>query len=239
VGIAALAYGTESIRAVHKIVGPGNAFVAEAKRQLFGRVGIDSIAGPSEVLIIADDSPRPEWIAADLMAQAEHNPGSAILVTTSQALAEAVSAALEKALENLTRATLIRNALKQYGAAIVTRSLDEACEVANDFATEHLQIMTRDNAACLAKVRHGGAIFVGQETPVPLGDYYTGPSHVLPTGGTAKFFGPLSSNDFLKASSLIEYDAASLNEDAADVIDFATREGLTAHASAVRTRTTK
>jgi histidinol dehydrogenase len=236
VGVAALAYGTESIRPVHKIVGPGNAFVAEAKRQLFGRVGIDSIAGPSEVLIVADDSANPEWIATDLMAQAEHNPGSAILVTPSRELAENVSGALKKALERLERAALIQNALEQYGAAIVTRSLDEACEVANDFATEHLQIMTRHNSDCLAKIRHGGAIFVGQETPVPLGDYYAGPSHVLPTGGTAKFFGPLSCNDFLKASSLIEYDATSLGQDAKDVIDFATREGLTAHASAVRVR---
>jgi histidinol dehydrogenase len=239
VGVAALAYGTESIRPVQKIVGPGNAFVAEAKRQLFGRVGIDAIAGPSEVLIVADDSANPAWVAADLLAQAEHDPGSALLATPSRKLAESVQREIDTQLTQLDRQDAIRAALKRYSALIVTPNLDDACELANDFATEHLQIITQDDAGCLQKIRHAGAIFLGPNTPVPLGDYYAGPSHVLPTGGTAKFFGPLSCNDFLKASSLLEYDAPSIAEDARDVIDFATREGLTAHASAVRQRQPK
>jgi len=237
VGIAALAYGTQSIRPVQKIVGPGNAFVAEAKRQLFGRVGIDAIAGPSEVLIIADESANPGWIAADLLAQAEHDPGSALLVTPSRQLAERVGAELTTQLPKLERAAAIVGALESYSGLIVTADLPSACALANEFAAEHLQIITRDNAACLQLIRHAGAIFLGPFTPVPLGDYFAGPSHVLPTGGTAKFFGPLSCNDFLKASSTIQYDATSLGQDARDVIDFATREGLTAHAAAVRART--
>jgi len=236
VAIAALAYGTESIRPVHKIVGPGNAFVAEAKRQLFGRVGIDSVAGPSEVVIVADDSARAAWVAADLLAQAEHDPGSAVLLTPSRAFASAVAAEVEAQLARLERGEVARAALERYGAAIVCASLDAACELADELATEHLQIMTRDDARCLARIRNAGAIFVGSHTPVPLGDYFAGPSHVLPTGGTAKFFGPLSVNDFLKPSSLIEYDAAAMAEDSAAVQDFAGREGLTAHAAAARVR---
>jgi histidinol dehydrogenase len=237
VGVAALAYGTQTIRKVHKIVGPGNAFVAEAKRQLFGRVGIDAIAGPSEVLIVADDSANPAWVAADMLAQAEHDPGSAVLVTPSAKLAEQVAAELQVQLKQLERAAAIAAALETYCAIIITQDLQSACEVCNDFAPEHLQIMTRDDAGCVARIRHAGAIFVGPHTPVPLGDYFAGPSHVLPTGGTGKFFGPLSCNDFLKASSTIAYDASSVNSDGNDVIDFATREGLTAHAAAVRIRT--
>ena len=236
VAMAALAYGTESIRPVQKIVGPGNAFVAEAKRQLFGRVGIDSVAGPSEVVIVADDSARPEWVAADLLAQAEHDPGSGVLLTPSAALAAAVVEAVERQLGALARGEATRVALQRYGAAVVTASLEAACDLASDIATEHLQIMTRDDAACVRRIRHAGAIFVGAQTPVPLGDYFAGPSHVLPTGGTAKFFGPLSVNDFLKASSLIEYDAAAIAEDAESVAEFADREGLTAHAAAARLR---
>jgi histidinol dehydrogenase len=236
VGIAALAYGTERILAVQKIVGPGNAFVAEAKRQLFGRVGIDSIAGPSEVFIVADDSADPRRVAADLLAQAEHNPGSAILATPSLALAEATQLEVSRQLEALEREEVTRPSLERYGALIVTESLSEAVDLANSFATEHLQVVTRDNERCLADIRHAGAIFIGPDAPVPLGDYYAGPSHVLPTGGTAKFFGPLSCNDFVKASSLIEYDAQSIAEDGADIIDFATHEGLTAHANAIRVR---
>jgi len=232
--IAALALGTESIRAVDKIVGPGNAFVTEAKRQVFGRVGIDSLAGPSEVLIIADDTAKADWVAADMWAQTEHNPGSAVLVTPSEKLAKAVAAQVPP--DSLERAGAIRAGLEAYGAIIVVGDIDAACEVANDFAPEHLQIMTADDEAVLAKVRHAGAIFVGPHTPVPLGDYYAGPSHVLPTGGTARFFSPLSANDFLKASSIIRYDAAALADDADDVIDFARREGLTAHARAVEIR---
>ncbi len=234
--VAALAIGTETIRPVQKIVGPGNAYVAEAKRQVFGRVGIDSIAGPSEVLIIADRTARADWVAADMLAQAEHDPGSAVLVTDCEQLAIAVVGQVETQLETLDRADAIRATLELYSAVIVTADIDAACELANSFATEHLQIVTADDDATLAKIRNAGAIFLGPNTPVPLGDYYAGPSHVLPTGGTAKFFGALSCNEFLKATSTIRYDAASLTADADDVSDFATREGLTAHARAIQIR---
>jgi histidinol dehydrogenase len=236
VAVAAMAYGTASIRPVHKIVGPGNAFVAEAKRQLFGRVGIDSVAGPSEVVVVADDSARADWVAADLLAQAEHDPGSAVLITPSTVLALAVVHEVEIQLQLLDRAAATRAALERYSAVVVTESLDAACDLANELAAEHLQIMTADDARCAQRIRNAGAIFVGAHSPVPLGDYFAGPSHVLPTGGTAKFFGPLSVNDFLKASSSIEYDAAALAEDSEDVQDFAEREGLTAHAAAARIR---
>jgi histidinol dehydrogenase len=236
VGLAAVAHGTETITPVDKIVGPGNAYVAEAKRQLFGRVGIDSIAGPSEVLIVADDSANPEWVAADLIAQAEHDPGSAILATPSLALAERVIAHVDEQLATLERGDAARRSIERYGAAIVTTNLEQACVLANEFATEHLQIITRADDDCLARIESAGAIFVGSHTPVPLGDYYAGPSHVLPTGGTARFSAPLSCNDFLKVSSLIRYGAADLAADAADVATFARREGLTAHARAVEIR---
>jgi histidinol dehydrogenase len=239
VAIAALAYGTATIRRVDKIVGPGNAFVAEAKRQLFGQVGIDAIAGPSEVVIVADDSARADWIAADLLAQAEHDPGASILVTPLRSLAESVATEVERQLPGLARAEVTRAALERYGAAVVTGSLDDACDLASELAPEHLQIITRDDAPMLARVRHAGAIFLGAHTPVPLGDYVAGPSHVLPTGGTARFFGALGANDFMKATSLIEYDAQALAEDAADVDAFANREGLGAHAATVRVRGAK
>ena len=237
VAVAAMALGTETIAPVDKIVGPGNAFVAEAKRQLFGRVGIDSVAGPSEVLIVADQTARAGYVAADMLAQVEHNPGSAILVTPSLELAQAAAAELDAQLPALERGDAARACLEAYGAIIVTADLDEACRIANDFATEHLQIITADDRGALAKIRNAGAVFLGPHTPVPLGDYYAGPSHVLPTGGTARFSGPLSCNDFLTAASILTYDAESLDLDAPDVIDFATREGLTAHANAVRIRT--
>jgi histidinol dehydrogenase len=237
VAIAAAGFGTQTIAPVAKIVGPGNAFVAEAKRQLFGRVGIDSIAGPSEVLIIADDSANPTWVAADMLAQAEHNPGSSLLVTDSSELAQAVTVELERQLQTLERADITRPSLQEYSAIIVAQNLEQACDIANSFATEHLQLMTREDDRWLAKIRHAGAIFVGHHTPVPLGDYFAGPSHVLPTGGTAKFFGPLSCNDFLKASSTLRYDAASVALDALHVDVFARREGLTAHARAAMVRT--
>lgn len=236
VAVAAMAYGTRSVRPVQKIVGPGNAFVAEAKRQLFGRVGIDSVAGPSEVVVVADDTANAAWVAADLLAQAEHDPGAAVLVTPSITLARAVAQEVESQLGKLSRGAAARSAIERYSAAVVTPSLEAACDLASEIAAEHLQIMTSKDAYCVERIRHAGAIFVGSHTPVPLGDYFAGPSHVLPTGGTAKFFGPLSANDFLKASSLIEYDAAALAEDSAGVQDFATREGLTAHAEAARIR---
>lgn len=239
VAMAALAYGTERIKPVRKIVGPGNAFVAEAKRQLFGVVGIDSIAGPSEVLIIADDRAEASWVAADLMAQAEHDPGSAVLLTPSPRLAERVVDEIEKQLGSLSRAEAIRAAIEKYCAIIITRDLENACELANAFAPEHLQIITASDAVCLKRIRNAGAIFVGKHTPVPIGDYFAGPSHVLPTAGTAAFFGPLDCNDFRKASSLLQYDRAGLVEDGEQIIEFANREGLTAHAHAVRIRTEK
>lgn len=236
VAMGALAYGTESIRPVHKIVGPGNAFVAESKRQLFGRVGIDSVAGPSEVVIVADDTARPAWVAADLLAQAEHNPGSAVLISTSESLTTQVEVELEKQLGELSRAVVTRPSLEKYSAMIIVEDLEQACAWANEFAAEHLQLMTADNALCARLIRHAGAMFIGAHTPVPLGDYYAGPSHVLPTSGTARFFGPLSCNDFLKATSTIEYTAESLAQDRQDVETFATHEGLTAHAGAVAKR---
>jgi histidinol dehydrogenase len=239
VGIAALALGTSSIAAVDKIVGPGNAFVAEAKRQLFGRVGIDSIAGPSEVFIVADDAARADWVAADLLAQAEHDPGTAILATPSAALAQGVLQALEVQSAQLTRKDAVLAALARYSAIFVTPSLDSACDLANQFATEHLQVQTREDARCLERIRNAGAIFLGSHTPVPVGDYFAGPSHVLPTGGTARFFSPLSANDFIKSSSLIRYDAVALAQDAAGISAFANREGLTAHAAAVQLRQEK
>lgn len=237
--VAALALGTATIRPVRKIVGPGNAWVAEAKRQATAYAGIDSIAGPSEVLIVADESAPPEWVAADLIAQAEHDPGSAVLVTDAPQLAEAVAVAVDRQLASLDRSEAIRNALQTVSAALVVADLSDACALANRFATEHLQILLapeREDQA-LRQIRHAGAIFLGPHTPVPLGDYYAGPSHVLPTGGSATYFSPLSVNDFLKASSLIRYSADALAEDAPDVADFATLEGLTAHAAAVKKRT--
>jgi len=234
--IAALACGTRTIPAVDKIVGPGNAFVAEAKRRVLGRVGIDSVAGPSEVLIIADETAPADWLAVDLLAQAEHDPGSAVLLTPSGELAQKVARALRTQAAALERADAVRASLEEYSEIVVVENLEEACELANEFAPEHLQIIAADEKAVLANVRNAGAIFLGPQTAVPLGDYYAGPSHVLPTGSTARFFGPLSCNDFLKASSTIRYDAASLAEDAADVADFAAREGLGAHAKAVKIR---
>jgi histidinol dehydrogenase len=235
-GVAALAWGTQHVAPVDKIVGPGNAFIAEAKRQVLGRVGIDSIAGPSEVLIVADETARAEWIAADMCAQVEHDPGSAVLVTDSSALADAVRDALARQAAELDRGAAIRAGLERYSAILVAADMDGACELAAELATEHLLVMTADPSATLEKIPHAGAAFLGGTTPVPLGDYFAGPSHVLPTGGTAHFFSPLSVNDFRKATSIIEYSPAALDEAADDVIDFASREGLTAHAAAVRLR---
>ncbi|MGC9454687.1 MAG: histidinol dehydrogenase [Phycisphaerae bacterium] len=235
-GLAALALGTERMPKVDKLAGPGNAYVTETKRQLFGRVGIDSLAGPSEVLIIADESADPGWLAADMLSQAEHDPGSAVLVTPSGRLAEQVNTELDGQLADLPRAEGARKCLDAYSAIIVARDLDEACELSDSFAPEHLQIITSDDDAVLAKLRHAGAVFVGAYTPVPVGDYYAGPSHVLPTGGAARFSSPLSCNEFLKASSVLRYDDESLEADSADIAGFARREGLEAHARAVEIR---
>jgi len=236
IAMAALALGTAQIAPVEMLAGPGNAFVAEAKKQLFGRVAIDSLAGPSEVLIIADETATAAHLAADLLAQAEHDPGSAVLVTPSSSLAKQVAGQVEAQVADLDRADALGKAIDQYSAIIVVPSLAAACEIANAFATEHLQIITENDDDVLGRIDNAGAIFLGDATPVPVGDYYAGPSHVLPTGGTARFFSALSVNSFLKATSLLRYDRAALAADAGDIIDFATREGLTAHAAAVQRR---
>jgi histidinol dehydrogenase len=235
--LAALALGTESIPPVDKIVGPGNAFIVEAKRQLFGRVGIDSVPGPSEVLIVADGTARADWLAADMLAQAEHDPGSAVLVTTSVRLARDVVVAIGRQLPTLQRRAAIEKGLAEYSAIIVVSGLRAAADLANHFAPEHLQIIAADQQSVLERIRHAGAIFLGPWTPVPLGDYYAGPSHVLPTGGTARFFSALSANDFLKATSVLCYGRRALQADAPDVAEFARREGFSAHARAVEMRT--
>jgi len=236
VAIAALAWGTSSIRPVDKIVGPGNAFVAEAKRQVFGRVGIDMIAGPSEVLIVADETANPDWVAADLLAQAEHDPGSAILITTDRELAHRVGRHLNRRMRILDRMDALALAVEKYCMAIVVPDLEVAYRVANAFAPEHLQIWVRDEEQALASIRHAGAIFLGPHTPVPVGDYYAGPSHVLPTGSTARFSGPLSCNDFLKATSVVRYGEANLREDGPRIMALAQKEGLTAHAESIKVR---
>jgi histidinol dehydrogenase len=237
VAMAALAIGTPTVQPVDKLFGPGSAFVTEAKRQLFGRIGIDSMAGPSEVLILADASAEPAWVAADMLAQAEHNPAAAILVTTSKPLAESVLRNIEEQLVNLERQAAARRCLEAYGAIIIVPDLEAACAVANDLACEHVQIMTSQDEEVLASIRNTGAIFVGPCSAVALGDYYAGPSHVLPTGGTARFFSPLNCNDFRRMSSIIRYDRQAVAADANDVAALAGLEGLTAHAESVRIRT--
>jgi len=234
--VGALAWGTETVKPVDKIVGPGNAFVAEAKRQVFGRVGIDMIAGPSEVLILADETADADWIASDLLAQAEHDPGSAVLVTTSSALADSVKRHLGRRLRLLNRQEALSRAMQEYCLGLVVEDLEAACGMVNAFAPEHLQIWLREEEKALSLLRHAGAVFLGPHTPVPVGDYFAGPSHVLPTGSTARFSSPLSCNDFLKSSSIIQYGEADLRNDGPQIVDFAQREGLTAHAEAVRAR---
>ena len=235
-GVAALAYGVEGIPRVDLICGPGNLFVALAKRHVFGEVGIDSIAGPSEVIVLADDTADPAFVAADLISQAEHSPGSGVLITWHGPLIDAVADALGRQLAALARGDLARQSLEEYGALILARDEDEACALTDTLATEHLHVSTRDPARLAARVKNAGAIFLGHHTPVALGDYFAGPSHVLPTGGTARFANGLCANDFLKRSSLIEYDAASLADAAPHVIRLAEKEGLTAHAASVRVR---
>ena len=236
-GVAAFAYGAgDAIRPVDFICGPGNLFVAFAKRRAFGTVGIDSIAGPSEVIVLADETADPAFVAADLIAQAEHSPGSAVLVTWHEPLIAAVGAAVEEQLAGLSRADLIRPSLEAYGAAILARDEAEAVELTDELATEHLHVQTRDPERLAAKITNAGAIFLGHHTPVALGDYYAGPSHVLPTGGTARFANGLCVNDFLKRSSVIQYDEPALRDAAEDVVRLAEKEALTAHAASVRVR---
>ncbi|MCA8990713.1 MAG: histidinol dehydrogenase [Planctomycetaceae bacterium] len=234
--VAALAYGVEGIPRVDKIVGPGNLFVALAKKYVFGEVDIDSIAGPSEVIVLADETANPAFVASDLISQAEHSPGSGVLITWHAPLVPAVEAELEKQLAQLERGDLARESLEAYGALIITQSANEAAELADLIATEHLHISCDQPEDLLRQVQNAGAIFLGHYTPVALGDYYAGPSHVLPTGGTARFANGLCAIDFLKRSSIIAYDKASLAHAANDVRLLADKEGLTAHRHSVDIR---
>ena len=235
--VGALAYGTESIPKVDKIVGPGNIFVALAKKAVFGYVSIDSIAGPSEVLVIADDSANPKYVAADLLSQAEHDElASAILLTDSEKLANEVSEWVEKFANELERSEIIKKSLDNYGYILLTESIDEACDMANEIASEHLELLTKDPFETMDKIKNAGAIFLGEYSSEPLGDYFAGPNHVLPTNGTAKFFSPLGVYDFQKKSSIIYYNEESLCEIKDDIQDFAKAEGLTAHANSIKVR---
>lgn len=235
--VAALAYGTESIPKVDKIVGPGNIYVALAKKAVYGHVSIDAIAGPSEILVIADETADPRYVAADLLSQAEHDElASAILITTSQELAEAVSGEVDQFLTVLSRAEIIRKSLDNYGYILVADTMDEAVEIANEIASEHLEIQTRNPYEVMTKIRNAGAIFLGSYASEPLGDYFAGPNHVLPTNGTAKFFSPLSVDDFIKKSSIIAYSREALQAVHEDIETFAKAEGLTAHANSIHVR---
>ena len=238
--VAALAYGTETITKVNKIVGPGNQWVQMAKKQVFGKVDIDSIAGPSEVLIIADDSANAAWVAADMLSQAEHAPGSALVLTDSEKMARLILGELSKQVQELDRSEQTLECLKQFSAISVCENMDDVIDQANDFATEHLEVQCGGKSEAIAgKIVNAGAIFIGPYTPVAVGDYWAGPSHTLPTGSSAKFFSPLSSNDFVKSSSIIRYDKEKLEESADDIIRLAMVEGLDAHAKSVAIRTKK
>jgi histidinol dehydrogenase len=234
--VAAMAYGVEGLARVDKIVGPGNLFVALAKEHVYGDVSIDSIAGPSEIVIVADASGQPEYIAADMLAQAEHSPGSAILLTSSAALADRVTEALERRLAVLERSDLTRDSLARFGAIVVTRSDEESTLLADELAAEHLSIDTVDPEATLANIRHAGAVFLGPYSPVAAGDYAAGPSHVLPTGGTARFAAGLSANEFLRGGSVLRLARADLAALATDIATIADTEGLTAHRRSVEVR---
>ncbi|MBP1547286.1 MAG: histidinol dehydrogenase [Oscillospiraceae bacterium] len=235
--IAALAYGTEQIPKVDKIVGPGNIFVATAKKLLFGKVDIDMIAGPSEILIVADETANPAYLAADLMSQAEHDKlASAILITTSERIADETSAELEKQMAELSRNEIIRSSIDNFGAIIVTETMERAIELADSLAPEHLEIQVADPMSYLGKLNNVGSVFMGQYSPEPLGDYYAGPNHVLPTSGTARFFSPLSVNSFVKRSQFIYYTEQALLDARNDIVCIAEKEGLTAHAHAVKIR---
>lgn len=235
--VAALAYGTASIPAVDKICGPGNIYVALAKRAVFGAVDIDSIAGPSEIVVLADDSADPRFIAADMLSQAEHDEmASAVLVTPSQGLADAVAAELERQVATLPRVDIARRSLEQYGAILIVDSLDEGLAVVNKLAPEHLEVMTEDPLDLLGRIETAGAIFLGPYSSEPVGDYFAGPNHILPTNGTARFSSPLNVDDFLKKSSLIRYSKEALRRDASGIATLARHEGLEGHARAVEIR---
>lgn len=235
--VGALAYGTESIPKVDKIVGPGNIYVALAKKAVYGHVSIDSIAGPSEILVLADKTANPRYAAADLLSQAEHDElASAILVTTSMELAKQVSEWVKRFTEELSRGEIIQKSLDNYGHILVADNMEEAIDAANEIASEHLEIMTADPFNVMTKIRNAGAIFIGEYSSEPLGDYFAGPNHVLPTNGTAKFFSPLSVDDFIKKSSIISYSREALEKIHTDIEQFAEAEHLTAHANSIRVR---
>lgn len=235
--IAALAYGTESIAKVDKIVGPGNIYVALAKKAVFGYVSIDSVAGPSEILVLADETANPRYVAADLLSQAEHDElASAILVTTSEELANKVSEYVDMFVSKLKRKEILQKSLDNYGYILVTDTMQDAIDTANDIASEHLEIVTKNPFDTMTRIKNAGAIFLGENSSEPLGDYFAGPNHVLPTNGTAKFFSPLSVDDFIKKSSIISYSREALEPLSEDIQKFAKAEGLTAHANSIRVR---
>lgn len=235
--IAAMAYGTETIPKADKITGPGNIYVALAKKACFGITGIDSVAGPSEILVIADETADPRYIAADLLSQAEHDPlASAILLTTSKRFAEQVSAEIDRFLETLSRAEIIRESLDNYGYAFVGETMDDMIEAANAIASEHMEIVTKDAFEVMTKIKNAGAIFLGSYSSEPLGDYYAGPNHILPTNGTARFFSPLGVDQFIKKTSIISYSKEALERVHEDIELFAANEGLTAHANSIAVR---
>ena len=235
--IAAMAYGTESIPKVDKICGPGNIYVALAKKAVFGYVSIDSVAGPSEILVIADETANPRYVAADLLSQAEHDDmASAILITTSSELANKVSAEIDGFLKELSRSEIISKSLDNYGYILLVDDINEAVSVANDIASEHLEIVTKDPFNVMTKIKNAGAIFLGEYSSEPLGDYFAGPNHVLPTNGTAKFFSALSVDDFIKKSSIISYSREALEAIHNDIENFASAEHLTAHANSIKVR---
>ncbi len=235
--IGALAYGTQTIQKVDKIVGPGNIYVALAKKKVFGQVGIDSIAGPSEILIIADETAKAKYVAADMLSQAEHDVlASSVLVTTSAKLADDVSRELEQQAKALSRIQIMLESLKNYGAIILVDSLEDAIHISDQIAPEHLEICTKEPVMVMNKINHAGAIFLGNYSPEPLGDYMAGPNHVLPTNATARFFSPLSVDDFIKKSSIIYYNEEALATLKEDIVTFAENEALTAHANAIKVR---
>lgn len=235
--IAAMAFGTESIPRVDKITGPGNIFVALAKKACFGYVSIDSIAGPSEILVLADETANPRYVAADLLSQAEHDEmASAILITTSAKLAEQVSIEAEQFTRELSRKAIIEKSLENYGYILVAQNMDQAIDAANEIASEHLEILTKNPYETMTKIKNAGAIFLGEYSSEPLGDYFAGPNHILPTNGTARFFSPLNVDDFLKKTSIISYSRDALFKVHKDIELFAEKEGLTAHANSIKVR---
>ena len=235
--IAAMAFGTESIPKVDKITGPGNIFVALAKKAVYGYVSIDSVAGPSEILVLADESANPRYVAADLLSQAEHDElASAILITTSGELAQKVSDEVEQFTKNLERREIIEKSLENYGYILVANDMEDAIAAANDIASEHLEILTKNPYEVMTKIKNAGAIFMGEYSSEPLGDYFAGPNHILPTNGTARFFSPLSVDDFIKKTSLISYSREALSKVHKEIEAFADSEGLTAHANSIKVR---